>query len=143
MQCESAGIGRQARLRCVWQQSCEFKSHLSHQRNHVKKFRKKLLDVVFFLFCYQKIAVSKCAPVPWVLFGCYGLKNSRFDEKPAPNPERVCAVFGRRVSNLDTAILERCAAETRHARFAVCFLAARRSPTPSLARALASSNVCA
>lgn len=99
------------------------------QRNHVKKFRKKLLNVVFLF--------------PWVLFGCYGLKNSRFDEKPAPNPERVFAVFGRRVSNLDTAILERCAAETRHARFAVCFLAARRSPTPSLARALASSNVCA
>ena len=30
--CESAGIGRQARLRGVWQPSCEFKSHLSHHR---------------------------------------------------------------------------------------------------------------
>ena len=36
--CESAGIGRQARLRGVWQQSCEFKSHLSHQKNRDLKF---------------------------------------------------------------------------------------------------------
>ena len=104
MQCESAGIGRQARLRCVWQQSCEFKSHLSHQRNRVKKFRKKLLNVVFLFVLPLKDCGLKCAPVPRVLFGCYGLKNSRFDEKPAPNPERVFAVFGQRVSNLDTGI---------------------------------------
>ena len=31
--CESAGIGRQARLRCVCRMTCEFKSHLSHQKN--------------------------------------------------------------------------------------------------------------
>ena len=30
--CESAGIGRQARLRGVCQPTCEFKSHLSHQK---------------------------------------------------------------------------------------------------------------
>ena len=31
--CESAGTGRQARLRAVWQQSWEFDSPLSHQRS--------------------------------------------------------------------------------------------------------------
>ena len=33
---ESAGIGRQARLRGVWQPSCEFKSHLSHHVNETR-----------------------------------------------------------------------------------------------------------
>ena len=72
MQCESAGIGRQARLRCVWQQSCEFKSHLSHQRNHVKKFRKKLANVVFLFVLLSKDCGFKMRTCPvgviWVLW---------------------------------------------------------------------------
>ena len=49
IECESAGIGRQARLRGVWQQSCEFKSHPAYiQIVHIVSFKSWLYG--FFLF---------------------------------------------------------------------------------------------
>ena len=49
-----------------------FKSHLSHQRNHVKKFRKKLLDVVFLFVLLSKDCSFKMRTCPvgviWVLW---------------------------------------------------------------------------
>ncbi len=42
--CESAGIGRQARLRGVCRMACEFKSHLSHQNKDIQS------DVLVFYF---------------------------------------------------------------------------------------------